>query len=81
MFLMTTRSQSEKPVSSRKKQIREEDIQGFKYLESFFKTLNSLHDVKSNHNRELHYDQYIALILLYFFTPVITSLRALQQVT
>ena len=30
-------------------------------------------------NRQLHYDQYCLLILLYFFNPVVTSLRGLQQ--
>jgi len=81
MFPMITRSQHEKTVPSPGKAIREEDIQGFNYLDSFFKTLDRLHDEKSNHNRELHYDQYIALILLYFFTPVLTSLRGIQQAT
>ena len=70
-----------KPGPPKKTPIREEDIQGFKYLDSFFKTLNSLHDVKDHQNRELHYDQYLALLLLYFFTPVLTSLRGIQQAT
>jgi hypothetical protein len=30
-------------------------------------------------NRKLFYDQYVCLLLLYFFSPTITSLRALQQ--
>lgn len=30
-------------------------------------------------NRKLFFDQYIALLLLYFFTPTLASLRALQQ--
>ena len=30
-------------------------------------------------NRLLFYDQYISLLLLYFFNPTITSLRGLQQ--
>lgn len=30
-------------------------------------------------NRELHFDQYCMLILLYLFNPVVTSLRGLQQ--
>lgn len=33
------------------------------------------------HNRQLFCDQYVSLLLLYFFTPAITSLRALQQTT
>jgi hypothetical protein len=32
-------------------------------------------------NRRLFYDQYAALLLLYFFNPALTSLRALQQAT
>lgn len=30
-------------------------------------------------NRKLFYDQYVALLLLYFFTPTLTSLRGLQN--
>ena len=30
-------------------------------------------------NRDLHFDQYCMLILLYLFNPVVTSLRAVQQ--
>jgi len=33
--------------------------------------------IKSHHNRELHYNQCIALIL--FFNPVLASLRSIQQ--
>jgi hypothetical protein len=32
-------------------------------------------------NRKLHYDEYVAYLLLYFFNPVVTSLRGLQQVS
>jgi Transposase DDE domain len=32
-------------------------------------------------NRRLFYDQYLSLLLLYFFNPSIKSLRALQQTT
>ena len=30
-------------------------------------------------NRQLHYDQYCLLLLLYMFNPIVTSLRGLQQ--
>ena len=30
-------------------------------------------------NRILHYDQYLALILLFFFNPIVTSMRGLVQ--
>ena len=78
---MTAQEKQKKPGPQKKPPIREEDIQGFKYLDSFFKTLTRLHDVKDNQNRKLHYDQYLALMLLYFFTPVLTSLRGIQQAT
>jgi hypothetical protein len=78
---MTDQEKQKKPGPQKKPPIQEEDIQGFKYLDSFFKILTRLHDVKDHQNRELHYDQYLALILLYFFTPVLTSLRGIQQAT
>jgi len=31
------------------------------------------------HNRKLHFDQHAALILLYFFNPITTRLRGIQQ--
>jgi len=78
---MNTSEEQKKPGPPKKPPIREEDIQGFKYLDAFFKTLKRFHDVKDHKNRELHYDQYLALILLYFFSPVLTSLRGIQQAT
>lgn len=45
--------------------------------------LDRLHDNACQRDRagyrKLHYDQYAALILLYFFNPIITSLRGIQQ--
>ncbi len=32
-------------------------------------------------NRELHYDEYCTLILLFLLNPIVTSLRGLQQAT
>jgi len=78
---MISQDERKRPGPKRKPPIREEDIQGFKYLDSFFKTLNRFHDVESHQNRKLHYDQYLAMMLLYFFTPVLTSLRGIQQAT
>ena len=46
-----------------------------------FKVLNRFHNSKTHQNRKLFYDQYLALMLLYFFTPVLTSLRGIQQAT
>lgn len=63
--------------------VREADLQGFKYFRLLPPLLERLHDVGTARdkagNRRLFFDQYAALVLLYFFNPVITSLRALQQ--
>ena len=63
----------------KKEVIKEKDLQGFKYLRDFFTLLERFHLIKDHHNRDLHFDQYISLILLYFFNPVLTSLRGIQQ--
>jgi hypothetical protein len=67
----------------RRAEIQERDLQGFKYFQRLGPLLERLHDVGAQSdkagNRRLFYDQYVCLVLLYFFNPVITSLRALQQ--
>jgi len=68
-------------ATGRKKKppVKEADLRGYKYFQRFITTLERFHLIKAHHNRQLHYDQYIALILFYFFNPVLTSLRAIQQ--
>ncbi len=60
-------------------------LRDFTYLKTILPLLSRLHehgcDRDRGHNRKLHYDQYAALILLYFFNPIITSLRGLQDAT
>ena len=67
----------------RKPKIREKDLHGFKHFKLLLPVLDSLHDNACQRdragNRILHYDQYAALILLYFFNPIVTSLRGIQQ--
>jgi len=59
------------------------DLQGFKYLKMVMPLLARLHDAGCARdragNRRLFYDQYAALLLLYFFNPILTSLNGLQQ--
>ena len=66
-----------------KPRIREEDLQGFSHFRLLLPILDSLHDDACRRdragNRILHFDQYVALILLYFFNPIVTSLRGIQQ--
>lgn len=67
----------------RRAPIRERDLKGFKYFERLQPLLEQLHAVGTQSdkagNRLLFYDQYVCLVLVYFFNPVITSLRALKQ--
>jgi len=63
----------------RKDPIREKDLQGLKYIEKFIPLFKRFHNVKAHHNRELYLDKYITLQLLYFFNPILTSLRSIQQ--
>jgi hypothetical protein len=70
-----------RPGRPAKPSLEVHDLQGFK----FFKRLRSLLDVlrscAPHPNRLLHYDEYAAAVLFYFFNPAITSLRGLQEAT
>lgn len=63
--------------------IRDKDVRGLKYFDQLAPLLERLHDVGCERdaasNRILHYDQYCMLILLFFFNPVVKSIRGLQQ--
>lgn len=61
--------------------LRAGDIRGLKYLRAIDDLLEPLREVPAHGNRQFFMDQYVALLLLYFFNPVLTSLRALQQAT
>lgn len=67
----------------RKPKIREKDLHGFKHFKLLLPMLSRLHDHRCARdragNRQLHFDQYLSLILLYFFNPIISSLRGIQQ--
>jgi hypothetical protein len=67
----------------RRERIREEQLHGFKHFKLLTPILERLHEdgcqCDRAGNRILHYDQYAALILLYFFNPIVTSLRGIQQ--
>ena len=60
-------------------EIQEKDLQGFKYFSGLFDTLKTFHTVEDHHLRRLHYDQYLSLLLFYFFNPILTSLRGIQK--
>ena len=67
----------------KQERITEADVSGLKYFDRLAPLLGRLRDVGCQRdragNRQLHFDQYCLLILLYLFNPIITSLRGLQQ--
>ena len=69
------------PGRKTKPPLRPNQIAGAKYLQNILDLLPSLRDHRDCPNRTLHYDEYVAYTLLYFFTPVLTSMRGLQQVS
>ena len=70
-------------AGKKRDKIREQDVSGLKYFDKLAPLLERLHDEGCQRdkagNRELHFDQYCMLILLYLFNPVVTSLRGIQQ--
>ncbi|MGH3430293.1 MAG: hypothetical protein ACRDQZ_22445 [Mycobacteriales bacterium] len=71
--------------SSQPAAIAARDLQGFKYLNEVLPLLQRLHTCGTApdkaHNRQFFADHYAALLLLYFFNPVLTSRNALLQAT
>ena len=65
------------------RKIRDSDIVGLKYFDRLLPLLERLHDVGTARdragNRTLFFDQYCAYILLFFFNPIVTSLRDIHQ--
>jgi hypothetical protein len=70
-------------MRSKREKIKASQLHGFKYFKVLSGLLERLQDAGCQRdragNRTLHMDQYIALLLLYMFNPICTSLRALQQ--
>ena len=66
-----------------REKIREKDVTGLKYFDRLAPLLERLRAVGCERdragNRELHFDQYCLLVLLYLFNPIVTSLRGIQQ--
>jgi Transposase DDE domain len=60
-------------------------LRGNRLLKPIKHLIERLHHVGTKRdragNRKLFFDQYASLLLLYFFNPSLTSLRALQKVT
>jgi Transposase DDE domain len=70
-------------MSSSPTAVAAKDLQGFKYLNEVLPLLHRLHTCGTApdkaKNRKFFADHYAALLLLYFFNPVLTSRNALLQ--
>ena len=69
--------------SSAEHPLTEQDIVGLKYFDRLRPLFRRLHHEGCERdkagNRDLHYDQYCLMVLVFLFNPICSSLRALQQ--
>lgn len=65
------------------KQLQKKDVVGLGHLQRLFPLLEKLHDVGCARdkagNRDLHFDQYCKLVLLYIWNPLLGSIGGLRQ--
>lgn len=70
-------------AAQKKPRINAKDLRGFRDFQLLNPLLQRLHDLGTQRDRaghrQLFFDQYAALILPYFFNPILTRLRGLQQ--
>ncbi len=68
-------------AAARRSPLKADDLRYVKHLRIVMDLLQPLHDSPSHGNRKFFMDQYVILLLLHFFNPILGSLRALQQAT
>ena len=65
--------------------IKDKDVRSLKYFKKIRQMLRGLHDAAcerdSAGNRELFMDEYMTLLILAMFNPMLDSIRALQDAT
>jgi hypothetical protein len=70
-------------AAKRRTPIQDKDLKGLKYFKVLRSLLDRLHDDATARdragNRRLFFDQYASLLLLFFFNPIVKSLRGIQQ--
>src|ERR1700736_326707 len=70
-------------AAKQKAKLQAKDLRVLKYFKLLTPLLKGLHDNGTRRdkagNRHLFFDQYGALLLLYFFNPILTSLRGIHQ--
>jgi len=57
--------------------ITEGDLTGYRFFRRLVPLLDHLHDTYRHNNRDLHFDQFVSLMLFYFFNPVLAGLRGI----
>ena len=66
-------------ASPSKPKISDKDITGLNYFEKLLPLFERLQEVDCDRdtagNRDLHFDEYCCLVLLFFFNPMVDSLR------
>jgi Transposase DDE domain len=81
--VLATGLQRQAMAATRRPPLQEKDLKGLKYFQLLGSLLDRLHADASVRdyagNRRLFYDQYACLLLLFFFNPVVKSLRGIQQ--
>jgi hypothetical protein len=72
-----------RPGRKKRRDVTAGDVTGMKYFAKLAPLLKRLHQVGCQRdkagNRALHYDEFCLLLLLGLFSPVVDSLRGLQQ--
>jgi hypothetical protein len=70
-------------ANKRRPEVHAADLRGLKYFKILGPLLDGLHQQATKRdkagNRKLFFDQYASLLLLYFFNPIVTGLRSIQQ--
>jgi hypothetical protein len=66
---------------ARAKMLEPDARHGLKYLRSFMELLQPLMEVPAHGNRQFLYHQWVCLLLLHFYNPLLNSLRALVEAT
>ena len=66
-------------AGKKREEVHEKDVQGLEYFDKLRPLLERLHEVGCErdkaHNRDLHFDQFGMMVLLFLFNPVVSSLR------
>ena len=63
----------------KKEKIKDNDVLGGKFLRPIIRMLAPLHEHCPDPKRKLFFDEYCVWLLLYFFNPILDSVRGLQQ--